>query len=185
MFEFYNSLSQVEVLFLFFACLGGALFMCNLVIQFLGMDHDASTHTAIDADLSFKYLSFQGIVGFTMMFGLIGLALSRDLNAGPMLSLLGGFLGGASTLYLLARMFRFFHSLNASGTVSLDSALLEEGRVYLNIPSGGFGKVQIPLQGRLRVVEATSNSDRLIQTGETVQVIEVIDGSVVKVKPIN
>ncbi len=105
MTEFFESLKPIEKVFLISAILGGAIFVVRLILFFIGMGHHGvDADTGFDADVghmgevghdvgdahgdlhghadetesSFKFISLQGITAFFMMFGLVGLALSRQ-----------------------------------------------------------------------------------------------------------
>jgi hypothetical protein len=74
----------LDQLFFYSALGGGALFVIQLVLLFVGggLDLDADFSDADfghhGADVSFKVLSLQGISAFVMMFGLTGMPMRID-----------------------------------------------------------------------------------------------------------
>jgi membrane protein implicated in regulation of membrane protease activity len=133
------------------------------------VDHDLGAHA--DSDVGFQVISIQGITGLLMMFGLVGLMLSRGFNVWMPLSVGGALAAGFITLYAVARMMIWMKSMQSSGTINEKSAIGQEGEVYLTIPPGGVGKVHVTVQGRLMEYDAESNDDQEIKTGEQVRVV--------------
>lgn len=201
-----GDLSWLDKLFLFCAVLGGALFIARMILMFMGAGHggdigggdvhvdlggghdfdaghDATGHSAADSsDASFKLITFQGITGFFLMFGLAGLIISLILR-NPFISVLAAVAAGGGTMWLVAKFFVALMGLQSSGTLDVKNAIGQEGTVYLHIPVGGTGKVQVPVQGRLEEFEATSDSKVEIKSGEKVRVV-FIKGNVLVVEKI-
>jgi len=150
-------------------------------------DSDAVAHNdpadGVADMMSFKLLSFQGLTGFFMMFGVVGMAISRA-QLGGIPAILGGTVAGLFLVWVADRLFRFVGGLQSSGTMSLKNALNEEGTVYLTIPKGEPGKVRIHVQGRLRVLGAVSEDNRKISTDDRVRVVGVVNDNVLVVKKI-
>lgn len=171
--------------FLYSAVAGGALFVVQLVLSAMGAGdadldlgghHDVSGHTS--ADTAFKLLSLQGLTAFFGMFGLVGLALLDESQAGPTVAVLGGLIGGGATTWLISKIFRGAKKLEASGTIKLQDALGLTGTVYLGIAPGKPGKVTLTMKGRLLTLDAISDRDSLV-TGTEVRVVRVLgDGSI-------
>jgi membrane protein implicated in regulation of membrane protease activity len=186
---FYNSLSPVQKFFLFSAVVGGAIFIVRMIMMLAGIGghdmHDgqfdySDTHT--DADASFKLFSLHGLTGFFMMFGLVGLGLSRqklipDLVAGAV-----GVVAGLATVWVIGKVFSTMTKLQSDGTLRLSDAIGQQGKVYLTIPANGTGQVQVGFQGRLMIYEAVSANKEAIKSGEPVVVIDVVGGNMLVVE---
>jgi len=199
MTAFYESLNGIEKTFLLCALIGSTLFLIRTVLFFIGGDADTeidgdfdSVGIDIDGDIefagddishidsaaSFHIFSLHGITGFFMMFGLIGLAMSKQSNLGPAISVLGGLIAGVFTMWLVAKIFMSMKKLQSDGTLNLKTAIGKEGTVYLNIPAEGTGKIQIIIQERLKIFNAISDKKEEIKTGENIKVIKVISGNI-------
>jgi membrane protein implicated in regulation of membrane protease activity len=186
---FYNSLSPVQKFFLFSAVVGGAIFILRMIMMIFGLGghdvHDGQfdySDTHADADASFKLFSLHGLTGFFMMFGLVGLGLSRqrlipDLFAGAV-----GVLAGLATVWVIGKVFSTMTKLQSDGTLRLSDAIGQQGKVYLTIPAGGTGQVQVAFQGRLMIFEAMSANKEAIKTGELVVVIDITGGNTLVVE---
>ena len=189
MAAFIDEISGLELLFVTCAAFGAILFVVRLVLMFIGgaggeeggLDgadgpdgadgYDVDPHDFSDSDLSFKALSMQGITAFFMMFGLVGWALVRQGNVSPLISIGGGTLAGLATVWVMKKIFQMAGKLQSSGTINLQNAVGQEGRVYLTIRPGQTGKVQIAVQGRLSVLNATTDGAEEIKTGQSVRVV--------------
>jgi membrane protein implicated in regulation of membrane protease activity len=186
---FYNSLSPVQKFFLFSAVAGGAIFIIRMIMMLAGVGghdvHDGQfdySVTHADSDASFKLFSLHGLTGFFMMFGLVGLGLSRqrlipDLFAGAV-----GVLAGLVTVWVIGKVFSGMIKLQSDGTLRLSDAVGQQGKVYLTIPANGTGQVQVGFQGRLMIYEAVSASKEAIKSGEPVVVIDITGGNILVVE---
>jgi len=194
----FNSLTGLEKLFAVCAVIGGTLFVIRLVLQFMGLhDHDMGADVdgaGIDAadaghdvgmgdsDISFKLLSLQGVTAFLLMFGLVGLAMSKQTNAGPAWSVIVGAVAALVTVWLMARFFSSMTRLQSSGNINLSRAVGLEGIVYLNIPAEGTGQVELVIQDRMRIYDASSADKTPLKTGERIRVKSVIAGNTLVVE---
>ena len=199
-----GDMSILEMLFVGCAILGGGLFFIRVVLMFMGgeseadgdvdvagdvdADVDADADVGADAggsDTSFKILSLQGLTGFFMMFGLIGLAVLRAISpgaVGDIVSILAAVGAGLFAVWVITKLFSLMKGLQSSGTLDLASAAGKEGSVYLRIPAEGRGKVQITIQGRLQEFEAVSEKKVDIKTAEHIRVVRVVSGNVMSVE---
>ncbi len=209
--EFAESFSGIEKLYLVCAVFGGILFVVRLVLQFVGgdgggdydagggdisdihvdgdfsghIDGDLAGHAGADvhdAYLSFKILSFQGLTAFFMMFGLVGLAMSRESNYSETACLAAAAGAGLGTVWIIAQIFRKAGSFQASGNINLSNAVGLEGEVYLTIPAGETGKAKITIQDRLRIYNAIAQDKTEIRTGQRVRIVSVTPQDVLVVE---
>jgi len=184
----FDVLSGMELLFAGSALLGGLLFLAWFVLTMIGgVAGDIAgdifgADVGFDADLSFKALTFQGISAFTMMFGLIGLAIMQA-NYDVTLAILGGAAAGGLSMYAVAKLFQGFLMLESEGTMKIDEAIGARGTVYLRIPTTGTGQVQVTFQGTERTLDAISNGEVEIGTGTYITVVDRV-GTVLVVEPL-
>lgn len=137
-----------------------------------------------DTDVSFKFISLQGLTAFFMMFGLAGLALSQS-DQSDLISLLGGVIAGAFTVWVISRIFMGAQKLQSEGTLDMKNAIGLEGTVYLRIPADDIGKINLVLQGALKEFNAMAMDKQAIQTGERVRVVGLIAGEILVVERVN
>ena len=176
--------SGLELIFGISALIGGLLFLIWFVLMMVGgavADIGGDVFGAdigLDTDLSFKALTFQGISAFTMMFGLIGLAIMRSTD-NTAYAIIGGTISGGASMWVIGKLFEGFMMLQAEGNIRIEESMGSRGKVYLRIPEGGTGQVQVTFQGQLRTMDATSLDGVKIDTGEFIEVVEVIAGTLV------
>jgi len=197
----------MSTVFILCAVVGGTILICQFVMTLIGLGGDSfeladDVPDSLDADMGdigdleagehhgstfmFGIISFKTLVAASTFFGLAGMAASTGGFNLPMQLLIGVVCGG-SAMVIVHWLMRTFFQLGQSGTLQISNTLGKTATVYIPIPggNGGMGKVQIKVQGRLAEFAAvTSTGDKLI-TGAKVVVVDVIDGSTLKVEPLN
>ena len=128
---YFNSLSAVQKVFLFCALLGGIIFVLRMILMLAGFGdhgvHDghvdfSDTHDG-DADSSFKLFSLHGLTGFFMMFGLVGLGLSRQFWVPDIVAGAVGVVAGLSTVWILGKLTTGMMKLQSDGTLKMSDAV--------------------------------------------------------------
>ena len=148
-----------------------------------GQGDDAGPGHGHDGRLSSlaKKLTFQAVVAFVTFFGVGGLSAGGFGWSMPGRSAAAVATGAGATV-LLGYAFGSLRTLQNSGSLRMENAVGEHGRVYLRIPGGhgGPGKVTVPVQGRLEELHAVTPGPEL-RSGEPVVVTRVVDGETVEV----
>lgn len=173
--------SNISLLFIIAAVLGGAILLVQLVIHLFGGaigDNDLDLFEGGDADASFKILSLQGLSGFFTMFGLVGLALLWENHVAPLFAAAGGFAAGLITTWVMSKIFNWVKGLQSSGTMQIKDALGVSGTVYTRIQKHKPGKVTIVVRQRLLTLDACTEDESTLEQGDRV-IVEAIedDGS--------
>ena len=182
--------SGLELMFSAFALVGGFLFLIWFILLLLGGVAEGVLEgvfgmegfDAMSADGSFNALTFQGLMAFCMFFGLAGLYTLEVDPAGDStkaLSVLVGGIAGTASMYGTGKIFQVFFALEASGNVDISEAVGTSGTVYLRIPEGGVGQIQIELGGALKTYNAKSEDGQGIATGEFIQVVDNVASTMV------
>jgi len=145
--------------------------------------HDAGFDHADSPDVAFKLLSINTLTAFTMMFGWIGLSSKKQFLLGNGIALLLATAVGVVSMVIIGYMFKYSMKLTSRG----ERFLLEEtygdiAKVYLKIPKGGTGKIQITVNGMLREIDAVSENGEEIASFTEVKIVEVVDSNTVAVK---
>ena len=191
--SFFSQYSAVETFFFICAVVGGFFVLMKFAMTFMGFDHDVShdfdsgghgidAHHS-DSDTGFHALSLQGISSFLMMFGLVGLAMYRQSGFGSFISLFAAIIAGCISVWIIGKLFFMFNKLKSSGTISIDSTVGAQGKVYMKIPEKGTSHVLINAKNSLREYDASTNNGAGIETGAAIRVIWV-DGNVLVVERI-
>jgi membrane protein implicated in regulation of membrane protease activity len=87
-------------------------------------------------------------------------------------------------MWVISRIFAFMGSMQSEGTLRMENAIGQQGKVYLTIPKGGTGKVNVVVQGSLREFDAVAESKAKIATGERVEVVQIANNNTLVVKKI-
>jgi membrane protein implicated in regulation of membrane protease activity len=137
-----------------------------------GGSHDGHHHP--DASkLAFQFFSIQALAVLAMGAGWMGLAVLRGGGANEV-AVAGGLLFGVALVLLMGKLMQKARALESSGTVDVNRAVGQRGTVYLTIPRGGRGQVQVVVQERLMTLDArTTGAD--LPTGSKIRVDRVED----------
>jgi len=126
-----------------------------------GHTGDASGHT--DSSTAFKVLSLQVIAAFLMGFGWGGLGVVRGWGM-PVLAGIGvGVVTGSGMAWILGKLLLWIARMQSSGTQSMETALYEEGVVYVGIPAQrhGRGVVRVVVDERMQYYPAVTDGAAL------------------------
>src|SRR4051812_8835347 len=141
-------------------------------------EHDNSTHV-------FSVISFRTLVAAIAFFGVSGRA---ALSAGYAQStaLVLALIVGAAAMYGMYSLMRVIAGLNSSGNERIGNAIGRRATVYLRIPAtrSGAGKVQLSMQNRIVEYQAFTDESETLQSGESVEVVDVTGGDTVYVRRI-
>lgn len=200
----FNNLSPVEVFYAISAIVGGVLFLIRSLLTIIGGDLHADTDMDfavhdVDVDslsaagdqgithigeANFQLFSMHGITGFFLIFGLIGLALSKA-GVHDILTAIGGLLAGGFTMVVVAGIYWYMRRLQSDGTMRIETAVGKTGTVYLTIPEDGSGQVSLVIQGGLKQFNAISAQRQRIPTGSEVRVVRISEGRTLVVERID
>lgn len=185
--------------FVLFAGLGTLLLAARLVLQAIGGGGDGDGHghggdsgpelggggdAHHGGHFGIDILTLQGAAAFSLMFGLVGLAVARTSSVGGILSLIFGTASGLVSVWGMSKLFVGAMRLESSGTLSMQAALGQRATVYLTIPASGRGKVHVTMQGRLMELEAVAAREQELPTGAEVRVVMIRDQNVLVVEPV-
>ncbi|MCB9832340.1 MAG: hypothetical protein H6807_07690 [Planctomycetes bacterium] len=146
-------------------------------------DHDVShDHGSEDSTSAFNLLSLQSLACLAMSVGWMGLGMMRSFQSPGWLALTVAAVFGLLMVWFMGFLLRKARRLESSGTLDLRNAVGRSGTVYLGIPKGGVGQVQVVVQGRLATLEARSELD-LLPTGTKVLVSSVDPNGTLVVSP--
>lgn len=188
----------METFYLVCAGGGGALILCQFLAGFFGLggdhhvevDHDVHAdaggdHESHPASSFFGWFTFRTVAAAITFFGLGGLT-ARYYQMPDSSSFVVAVLAGCSALYLVGMLMKTMLKLKADGTVRIEKAIGQIGRVYLAIPgkNGGSGKVTLTVQNRTVECQAMTAQNE-IATGSAVQVIAVLGPNLVEVSPVS
>ncbi|QDU80536.1 hypothetical protein Pla110_22670 [Polystyrenella longa] len=189
----------MEDIYFYSVVIGGALMLIQVLLSMTGLldgfDFDDLPDTDFDADFDMAesswgshlvgVLSFRAILTGVTVFGLVGIAASKQFPGSDIQNFMIAVACGLGVLYLVGWLIQALYQLKYDGTVNIQRAIGTQGTVYLKIPgkNSGKGKVSIPLQERMMEYEAMTADDEIV-TGTTIVVTGVLSPGVLEVKSV-
>ena len=127
-------------------------------------------------DPGLRIFTLRGLIAFFSVGGWTGLVLLRG-QSNMLLSSMVSVLAGLLAMVVLAVLLKQALKLQSDGSMDPRNALGATGTVYLTVPTGrsAKGKVTLMLQDQLRELDAVTDSETALKTGELVQVVDVIN----------
>ena len=170
----------LEMVFGFCALIGSLLFLLYFGLVLIGGVFEGVVEGVFDidvdmgSDFSFKAITFQGVVAFVMMFGLVGLAVMQS-TTNDTIAVFGGSVAGIMSMFAINKLFHMFYGLESDGTVQHNQAIGAKGLVTTRIRKGSPGEVQVTYQHALRTEAAVcEDEDMELSTGTMIEVVDVI-----------
>ncbi len=170
MSEFYNLLSQTELVFFWIGVISGIIFIIQLALSLIGGGMDTDFDYSSDGLLDDGILTFKNLINFLTIFGWLGLSTFQYKNE-LFLSIVIGSIGGILMVGVMTFLLYFFHNMKHDGTLKMTNCVGKIGTVYLLIPKNSSGKINITVQGAEREFEAVGKDGIEIPTGTAIKVI--------------
>lgn len=191
MANWWNSLSDLQHIFAFIGIPATLVLIVQTILLFFGigdgddgidLDGDGIPDE-IGGDDGLTLFSIRGIVGMLCIAGWAGIVFI-DFGVSNILSIILALLCGVATLFGIAYLMKAVLKLQSNGTMQLGAAVGKTGEVYIPIPpkGRGRGKINIVVQDRYVELDAVTNSDDTLKTGETVRVVSTDEMGLVMVE---
>jgi membrane protein implicated in regulation of membrane protease activity len=194
----------VDFVFQVCAAIGATLIVCQFLMSLSGLggdhadgdaghaggdhgggaDHHGGPGDEHSSTWIFGELTLRTISASLAFFGLTGMA-ARSAQAPDIIATLLAVAAGLGAFFVVSWLFRFVHSLNTDGTVSIEQARDRMAKVYVAIPGAmkGAGKIQVEIAGRTLEYKAQTLGGP-IATGTPVRIIDLLGHDTVEVVPI-
>ena len=131
----------------------------------------------------FTFVSIRSLIAFGTLFCWAGtLYLMGGIN--PALAIGFSAVWGLVGMFVVSYLMFKLVNLEEIGNVDLATALLEEGTVYIGVPSDGLGQVRLKVSGTISYVKARSKTGEPITRDTKVRVVGIRDKNVVEVEPL-
>lgn len=182
--EWFSSLDALEKVLWIIAFTSTLIFIVQTVMTFMGMDGDgdpSGCDVDMSGDMPIELFTFRNFVNFFLGFSWTGIALYG--RAGVVVTVVSSVVAGVVLVAAVMYMFYLMSRMEQSGNIDLhESAVGCRGTVYIAVPEGGRGKVQITIQGAVREYDAVTGGEALA-SGTPIKVVGVVDDSTLKVEP--
>lgn len=195
--DWWNGLDLTEQIFALIAIPSTLVLLIQTLLMLFGIGDGVDTDLDLDGDGipdldvspddfgSLHVFSIRGIAGMLCIGGWSGLVMYQA-GWSLWLTVLLSVVFGVITLLLLGYVMYGVSRLQSSGNVDIKTAVGKTGTVYIPIPAGrsGQGKVNVTLNETFMELEAVTQADRRLRTGETVRVTGTDDRGVLIVEPL-
>lgn len=146
-----------------------------------GGDHAGDMQDGHQDEIRFaSLLSFRALVASLAIFGLTGIAASREYD--PALAFSMATAAGITVLFAVGWLMNTFYGLATDGTIHIEQTMGMPGRVYVKIPaeSQGQGRVTVLVGERTVEFQAVTPQEEL-PTGTSVIVTNVLNDKLIEV----
>ncbi len=184
MSDWWTTLTGDLQVFYLIGIIAGALLLLQIILMALGIGLDLDMDFSSE-DSGIGFLSLRSMTAFFFAFGWTGVIM-KEADKSTTISVIVAAAVGLAVYLAVALIWRRFSKLDESGSVDYSNAVGVTGSVYLPITGNrsGVGKVEVMVQGRMRLIDAYTEADSTISTKERVKVVDVVDPSTVLVEPI-
>ncbi len=183
--ELFSQLSTIEKIYWLIAIIASVFFLIQIISVFVFGDFDSEASGDIDTDIEtdggmpFQFFTIRNLVAFLTIFGWTGLGSIANENS-TTATILISVISGLLMMLIMSTLFYFISKMTDSGTLKINNALGKTGTVYIPIEAkrGNIGKVQIKIQGSLRELDAITDDEEDLHTGNVIEVKKVLDGNI-------
>lgn len=181
--EWWTSLEMLEKAYWVITFVGSLFFIFILIMTFAGGDAEEFGDAEFDGGIDFQFLTFKNIVGFITIFGWSGLA-SIHSGWSSTTTVIVSSVAGLIMMAAMASLFYFLRNSGESGTLDLNNAIGCVGEVYLPIGKerSTIGKVSVKVQGSLRELEALTDEDQDLSSGNVIKIINIVSDEILLVE---
>jgi hypothetical protein len=160
-------------------------FVLQLILSFFGAESpDDLPDAEIEADhgIPFQFLTLKNLIGFFTIFSWTGIA-CLEAGLSTALTLLIASIAGLLMVGLMAGLFYLMMKTGADGTMKINDAIGQSGEVYLTIRAkrAGIGKIQVKVGGSLRTLDAMTDDEEPLPTGQLARVTQIINDNILLV----
>lgn len=188
----FENITGVDKFFLLCAVIGGSMFVLRSVLMFIGLSGDDMADGGDMGDggdiddgtpvADFKMVSVHSLTAFLLMFGLVGFLVIQNYGKkAVVVASVASLLSGILTMFIIAKLFSWSRKLQSDGSIYPKDTIGCEGSVYLGILPGEIGKIQITVNGALKVFDARCSDNELkLKTGDPIKVVATGDVLIVE-----
>ena len=183
MLDWFKDVSSFQQVYWVTALISSLIFAVIMIATFIGGDADSDADGDGDIDgAGFQFFTFKNLIGFLTIFSWSGLACIRG-GQSTGVTLFVSVICGLLMMVAMATIFYLLNRLVEDGGMKIGNTIGRTGEVYLPIKAknGGFGKIQISVQGSVHELQAMTNDEEDLQGGTIVQVEKIIDNHILVV----
>ncbi|MCY3891700.1 MAG: hypothetical protein OXF65_00205 [Acidimicrobiaceae bacterium] len=179
--DWWQSLTGDLQIFYAIGFIASFFLLMQLVLLAFGIGDDFEVG---EDDAGGGFLSIRSLIAFAFAFGWTGVLMKQG-DQSTVLAVVVALIVAFAVFLGVGFLWRSFAKLGESGSIDYRSAVGKHGTVYLTIAAnrGGPGKVEVLVQGRMRVIDAYTEDDDDLPPPTRVEVIDLVDPGTVLVAP--
>lgn len=166
----------IEQIFLYLGAFATVLFIIKTVIFTLSggdFEIDADFNSLSETDISFNFFSVQSILAFFMGFGWMGLTAITKLKTSTTISVVIALAIGVVFMLGTAYLMYIIKKLDKTPRIDLNKCIGTEGKAYTSFEPNGEGQIEIEINKKLTVINATSICNENIDAFTQIKVEKV------------
>lgn len=181
--EIFNELTTIEKIYWIITIASSVFFIIQMIAVFVmgDMDVDGDTDFDVETDtgMPFQFFTLRNLVGFLTVFGWTGLGSIANGNTNTT-TIIISVVAGLIMMVIMTALFYFISRMTDSGTLNMKNAIGKTATVYIPVHAkrANMGKVQVKIQGSLRELDAITDDEDELKTGNVVIVLGVLDGNI-------
>ncbi len=184
MTDFFSGMTTLQQAFWYLAFFASAIFLFQTILTFLGTDASADVDADFNGDFHnveapFELFTFRNLINFLLGFGWTGAAFYGKMN--DYLLLAFATIVGLVFIAIFFIIIKQFMKLQEDNTFKIENTIGKTGSVYITIPAKktGKGKVQLSINGSYHELDAVTEQQTSISTGENVKVLLVENNTLI------
>jgi hypothetical protein len=140
----------------------------NVDFNATDMSSDMINHDGFLSLGEFKVFTLKGALIFLSIGGWLAMALAYTMT--PWLASVIGVLGGSIVAFFIGLIFHYAMKLQSKENINYANAVNHTGTVYIPIPAQrkGKGKINMTIEEKFAEIDAVTDDNALIETGESV-----------------
>lgn len=176
--EFFSEMPALQQAFWYLAFFASLIFVFQTITTFLGTDASADLDADFEGDFHdveapFELFSFRNLINFLLGFGWTGVAFYGKVN--EVLLIVLAFVVGVVFVGIFFFIIKQILKLQEDNTFNISGTVGKTAEVYMTIPGRktGSGKVQVSVNGSVHELEAVTEQEQKIHTGNKVRIARV------------
>ena len=197
MTKWWNGLHSFQQALFVVACAATLFMIVQIILLAIGSgDNDATFDSDTSVDdvdtindggvgltiFGLRILTVRSIIAFLAVGSWLTFALFYSIE---FWAIIPGVAAGVAAAFAIALFFKATEKLQNSGNLNVENTVGKTAEVYLTVPAArsGAGKVNVYVQERYAEMEAVTDSDTPLKTGERVKIVGTMGEGTVVVAP--
>lgn len=177
----FSDLDPLLRIFWFIAIPVSIIFIIQTIMTFMGGDASDGLDADFDGDMShdggdgpLQIFSLRNLINFLLGFSWAGIAFFRTIESPGLLVALA-LIVGLVFFFLFFFIIKQLQKLAENNSFKMSDTLHKTAEVYLTIPAqrGGKGKVLVSVNGSTRELDAMTETETEIKSGNVVRIVRI------------